>query len=402
MGLLVAVNHTGLMSGAETVLVRALVGAKARGWQVISVNPCGPLTERLLAAGIECEPIPELVLPSGRRSAAFGRLAARTFRAIRQVRRVAAPADLVLGNGLRCLPVLRLASPQAPVVLLEHTVVRRREWNLLLPACASAVELVVCVSQAVSDAVAAWPGFAGTRTAVVRNGTPWPVAPVSETPPRPPVIGCAALLTPWKGQDVLLEAMVHLGRDEVVLELLGGSFPKDGEYVASLRRRAASPDLAGRVRFLGHLDDPLQRMRGWSVAVNASTDPEAGPLAVLEAMSIGLPVVAMDQGGPPEILGEAGLLVPPADADAMAAAIARLLDDQDLRRRCSRAGRELVAAGLTLESQIQSLVDLFDHTVSIGRQSTGAAAALCRRLASARTSSSAAVVRLASKWSRTR
>jgi glycosyltransferase involved in cell wall biosynthesis len=92
--------------------------------------------------------------------------------------------------------------------------------------------------------------------------------------------------------------------------------------------------------------------------VISSVEPEAGPLVLLEAMSIGVPVVATNHGGPPEVLGEAGLLVPPGDPDAMAEAIQALLDDHSLRRRCAQAGPRQVAQGHTLDGQIQALLDV--------------------------------------------
>jgi glycosyltransferase involved in cell wall biosynthesis len=160
------------------------------------------------------------------------------------------------------------------------------------------------------------------------------------------VVGCTALLTSWKGQDVLLEAVARL--PGVELELVGGSFPKDAEYVERLRARAAEPDLAGRVRLLGHVDDVLARVRTWRVGVSASVDPEAGPLSILEYMSAGVPTVATAHGGSLELVGDAGLLVPPGDAAALADAIARLVEDADLWRRCAAAGPEAIETrGLT-------------------------------------------------------
>jgi glycosyltransferase involved in cell wall biosynthesis len=159
--------------------------------------------------------------------------------------------------------------------------------------------------------------------------------------------------------------MARLGREEVVLELAGGAFPKDAEYVASLRRRAAQPDLAGRVRFLGHLDDPVEQMRQWWVVVTPSVDPEAGPLVVLEAMSIGVPVVATNHGGPVEVVGQAGLLVPPGDPEALAGAIRALLEDPALRRRCSEAGPRQIEEGLSLSRQLDALLDVVDTATGV-------------------------------------
>src|SRR5207237_10889252 len=114
-----------------------------------------------------------------------------------------------------------------------HDVVHRRDQSALLRIAGSAVDLGI----AVSDAVAAPMRAHGITTVVVRNGIPWPPRWTPVAPDEPAVVGCAALLTSWKGQDVLLDAVGRLGPD-VTLELAGGSFPKDVPYVESLRRRA--------------------------------------------------------------------------------------------------------------------------------------------------------------------
>ena len=115
----------------------------------------------------------------------------------------------------------------------------------------------------------------------------------------------------WKGQSVLLEALAQL--PDVQGELAGGRLPTEAAYAEGLEARAAQADLVGRVRLLGHVD-AMEAMQGWDVAVLASLRPEAGPLAALEAMSLGLPVVATDHGGSAEYLSDGcGVLVPPGD-----------------------------------------------------------------------------------------
>jgi len=178
------------------------------------------------------------------------------------------------------------------------------------------------------------------------------------------------VLTEWKGLHVLLEAMTRVKQSDAVLELMGVAHPKDGAYAAALEQRAAEPDLAGRVRFLGFVADPLARVRDWSVAVSASIDPEAGPLTALEAMSVGVPFVATDHGGVTELLGDAGLLVPPGDVDALADAISRLLDDPELRARCRAAGPPtIVARHLTVADQRAAILAILDE-LAVPRLST--------------------------------
>ncbi len=363
---LLLVSHTGLMSGAETVLVRAAEAAPRHGFSVRAAVPRGPLAEALRSMSVDIVDIPELKLPAGPRVLGATALGLRSAVAARRLRAV--DVDVVVCNGLLALPALRLARPAAPVAWLVHDVQHRRDQFRLLRAVGGVADLAV----AVSDAVAKPLRDRGIGTVVVRNGTPWPPKAATSGPKSPPVVGCAALLTPWKGQEILLEAMARLGRPEVRVELAGGVFPKDHAYVQRLRRRAAEPDLAGRVRFLGHVDEILATVGTWTVAVIASVDPEAAPLNLLEAMSIGVPVVATDHGGTPEVIGEAGLLVPPGDADAMAVAIADLLDDHSLWRRCSQAGPRAISASLSLERWEEEMMGALKRLSSPGPESSRA------------------------------
>ena len=354
---LLAVNHTGMVSGGEEVLLRLVARARERGWDATVAAPEGPIGERAAEAGSDWLPLPDLMLPGGRLPVAAARFGTRNVVAARRIRRT--PADVVVASGMRVLPVLRLARPRAPVVWLAQSMVDRPRWRRLVAACDPVVSTAVAVSQAVADSI--FP--ARFPVTVVPNGTPWPVEPAPAERPPPPVLGCAAMLTPWKGQDVLLDAVARLERRDLVVELMGGCYPKDGDYADGLRRRAAQADLLGRVRFLGHIEDPVARMRTWTVAVSSSVDPEAAPLSVLEAMSVGIPVIATDHGGPPEMIGDAGVLVPPRDPEAMAAAIQDLLKDSDLRRRCARAGPRIVESRFRLDRQIDVLLEVVSGSV---------------------------------------
>jgi glycosyltransferase involved in cell wall biosynthesis len=353
---LLAVSHTGLASGAETVLLRVAVAAAAEGWEVTFLSPAGPMAERIESAGLRQARIPELKLPGGPRPLAALRVAWRGFRAGRRLKRAAANADVVLVNGILALPALVFARTNVPTGWIVHDVIHKPSWLLWFWACRRTVDRAIAVSDAAARPLRA----AGVATTLVRNGVEWPVEPAPLDHEGPPVIGCAALLTPWKGQSVLLEAVARLSRRDAVVELVGGSFPKDGPYVEALRTRAAQPDLAGRVRFVGYVPDVLDRLRTWTVAVSPSVDPEAGPLALLEYMSVGVASVATAHGGPPEVIDHAGILVPPNDVGALADALERLLDDPELRRNLAANGpRTIEARKLTAEeSQRQMLACL--------------------------------------------
>ena len=345
------ISPTGLMSGAEAVLLRIVHRAVADGWEVTGISPPGPLVDALGAAGASVVKIPNLRLPNGARAIAGLRLIGRTLKAVPAIRSIARRSDVLLVNGIFALPALRIARPGKPLAWLVHDVVHRRSWKMITRLSLSPITLAIAVSEAVAEPLRSL----GLTVTVIRNGTPWPVSPNGGSQPAIQVVGCSAMLTSWKGQSVLLDAVAMLPAS-VKVELMGGQFPKDAPYVATLHDRAAQPDLAGRVEFLGHVDDILARMRTWSVAVSASINPEAGPLAPLEAMSIGLPVVGTNHGGTTEVIGDAGLLVRPGDAKAMAVALARLLDNPTLWRQCHEAGPKAVAGGLTVERQLDSMM----------------------------------------------
>jgi len=350
---LVAISPHSLVSGAEIVLVRALSRATDAGWAVGCACPDGPLVEELDRRGIERYELVDLRLPAGRRLPAAAALLARSVRAAPRLRRITAGADVVLVNGIHALLALRVSRLRIPTAWLVHDVIVRRDRLAFLRLGAPAIDLAIAVSAAAARPAAR----RGIRTVVVHNGTPWPVAPARHSSTGPAVIGCNAVLTPWKGQDVLLEAVALLGRADVVVELAGKTFPNDAPYEASLRARADRADIAGRVRFLGHVSNVLEIMRDWTVAACPSVEPDADPLGVLEAMSIGVPVVGTDHGGIPEFLGTAGLLVRPGDPVALRDALARLLDDETLRSLCSRSGPTTVASSLTLDGQLDKLLE---------------------------------------------
>lgn len=332
--------------------MRLLVRAGERAIDPVLVCPPGDLADLAGRAGIAQVPIRELSLSSAPAPVAGAGLALAMASGGSVLRHVARGAHVVVANGIRSLAVARLAGLGEPVVWLVHSVVDRPRWRLIARACAKAVDRAVAVSPLTASSL----GRVRFGVDVIWNGTPWPVEPAPLRRSGPPVVGCAGLLTSWKGQHVLLEAVARLGRDDVRVELVGGHFPKDAGYVESLRRRASELDLTSRVSFAGHSRDPLAAMRGWSVAAVPSVEADAGPLVAIEAMSLGLPVVVTSTTGVAAIVGEAGMVVAPGDAEALAEALNLLLDPAR-RSRCFRSGRSTVANSLSLEKQVDLLVD---------------------------------------------
>ena len=346
------VNPTGAIAGAETILLHYVEAMRSEGWDVVGITPAGPLARELTPRCDEVRTITELKLPSGPRAVTMPRLLARWLSAVPALRQATASCDLIVANSLLALPPLKLARLTPRSMWLVHEVVQRGDRRKIVEWSAPGLAAAV----AVSDASSAFPSSLDIETTVVRNGVVWPVEPAEEDLPERPVVGISATISDWKGHHILLEAVA--GMPEVDVEIIGGHSAKDEPYVTSLRQRAERPDLHGRVRFLGDVDDPLAVMRSWAVAVSASVMPEAGPLAVLEAMSLGVPVVATNHGGAPEILGHAGLLVAPGDTAELREAICELVVNTDLRQRCHQAGRTIVGNGMNTDASDQGFLDV--------------------------------------------
>jgi glycosyltransferase involved in cell wall biosynthesis len=179
------------------------------------------------------------------------------------------------------------------------------------------------------------------RVRVVHPGVdPAPPAPGSRDGTR---LLCVAAVAPHKGHDLLLDALTDLALPWSCT--LAGSLAVDPGFVQRLRQRAAASGVADRIRFVGPLPAAALRAeyRAADVLVLASRAETYG-MVVAEALAAGLPVIATDVGGVPEALGRTdagppGLLVPPGDRRALAAALEAWLGDPALRRGLRTAAR---------------------------------------------------------------
>lgn len=190
---------------------------------------------------------------------------------------------------------------------------------------------------------------ATARAMVLHLGVPVPSAPVGEAVRKAPVVLCPARLIPVKGHRHLLDAAARLVARGIGFELwLAG----DGPERDALARRVDGLGLGDRVRMLGTVPHAallrLYRERAVDCVVLPSLDLGGGlhegiSVALIEAMAHGVPVVATRTGGLPELLdGGSGVLVPPADPEALADALERVLGSATLRAELVRAGRQRV------------------------------------------------------------
>ncbi len=178
--------------------------------------------------------------------------------------------------------------------------------------------------------------------------------PIPRDPARPLEILCTGRLVTAKGQRVLLQAFAALTRrDQLRLVFIG-----DGPDRAALHSLAASLGLAARVEWTGALDhaSTLARVARAHLFVLASF-AEGLPVALMEAMALGVPCVSTFIAGIPELIrdGENGLLVPASDPAALTAAIERLINDPSLRQRLAERARQTVADEYNLARNLDPL-----------------------------------------------
>ncbi|HLY17778.1 MAG TPA: glycosyltransferase [Bryobacteraceae bacterium] len=182
--------------------------------------------------------------------------------------------------------------------------------------------------------------------------------------PVPFQIICVSRLAPVKGQHVLIEAVALLAKEgrPVRLRLVG-----DGPDRHALEQQVEKHGLAGHVVFNANVNqDGLQELYRGSDALALSSFAEGLPVVLMEAMSLEIPCVASGVNGVPEIITHEvdGLLVPPGDAPALAAAIARLMDDEALRRRLGENARRKILEKFNLQRNTERLADVFRRRLS--------------------------------------
>ncbi|HYM14416.1 MAG TPA: glycosyltransferase [Dehalococcoidia bacterium] len=176
-------------------------------------------------------------------------------------------------------------------------------------------------------------------------------------------VGAVARLSPEKGLDTLLRAVAALGNRGLRLSVL---LAGDGPERQSLEALARALHLDDDVRFLGELphDSVPDVLRQIDIFAMPSTAEGFG-VAALEASAAGVPVVASDVHGIPDVVldGVTGLLVPPRDTAALAGAIARLADDAALRRRMGAAGRAYVEHNYRWQDNAALMERLYEEMV---------------------------------------
>jgi glycosyltransferase involved in cell wall biosynthesis len=261
------------------------------------------------------------------------------------IERWTGPVDVVHGTNFVVPPSRRAARL---VSVWDLTAVRWPE--LVSPASRRYPELIArAVAQgawvhtgagSVADEIVEHFGIDRQRVFVIPPGVDIPAQAAAEPGGQPYVLGLGTT-EPRKDFPTLVAGFGRLAPSNLELRIAGPPGWAEGDLAAAIERSPARD----RIRRLGWVDDVPSLMAGAALFVYPSLYEGFG-LPPLEAMALGVPVVATATGAIPEVVGDAALLVDPGDADALAQAIDTVLHDDDTRRRLVERGRAR-AAGFT-------------------------------------------------------
>lgn len=297
--------------------------------------------------------------------------------------------DIVhLHNFTQFIPVIRVLNPGIKIVLHMHS-----EWlsqldNSIMRERIKYADLILSCSEFITARTRRAFPEAAYKCRTLYNGvdvSQFSAAPIGpEKPKKKQKLLCVGRITPEKGLHVVIDAFNTLAYSYPDLELclIGQERITPAEFLTELsddprvrslkafypgsyRKKimeSLAPALSSRVFLSGHVShsEMVSQYYDAMIFLNASYYESFG-IPVAEAMACGLPVIAARAGGIPEIVedGLSGLLVEPGEADALAAAVTELLENNALRESLARAGRERVRARFNWDSIAGELAEFY-------------------------------------------
>jgi glycosyltransferase involved in cell wall biosynthesis len=366
MNILQIISSAGLY-GAESVILnlsrvlnksghRSILGVFAN-----SANPNLQLHERALDEGIE-----SVVIPC---SGQLDRAVNRRIRGLAQQ----AGVDIVHAHGYKAdtYAYVALRSAGLPLISTCHGWLDNDARAYLYGVLDRIVLRKYCRVVAVSDEVRQRllkAGISDERIVVIRNGIDvhryhGAVSGQEGVPDREEmVVGLVGRLSYEKGVDIFIRAAALVLADHPSARFV---VVGDGPDKSELDSLIDELKLGSSVLLSGRCDDMASAYRTFDVMVSASRQ-EGLPIAILEGMASGLPVVATAVGDVPSLIrnGETGLLLPPEEPSALAGAITNLLNDHELRRRLGLAARRLIEREYSSERMLGDYLAVYESALN--------------------------------------
>lgn len=352
------------IGGAHRLIRRLADALPAHGWTVHVVLPTdGPAVDYLRSNGVTTDVV---AAPAGLLHYGGSTKGSRALDAATALPRYWAKcrryfrgnADVVIANDPRGLFLAGPAARAARVPLLWWLHAEPTQMRNAIRPLSRLADAVIASSPALFE----WSVREGE---VVSPPVDFP-AETSVRRSRRPLVACIARVHPQKGLDVLVEASSRLhGRDIDHTVVVAGSSRGD-DADRELRALIAERGVVETFTIAGNLPDVVELLDSATVYAQPSRTLEGFGMAVLEAMAHGVPVVASDVGGLRELTTEIGVLVPPGDADALAAEIEALLADPERRERMSAAGR-LRAAAYSPEEWASQMAAVLERLAPVRR-----------------------------------
>lgn len=323
---------TGLVGGTESQTARLAIELARRGHRprLVFLQAVGPIVEEARDAGIPVVTVRDTGprLGSGLRSLADYRAFGRRRRDHPDV------VHAMMDGAIAASRALAPTSAPVHVAGIRGRRVVSGPRARLLTRNLTAADAIVCNARHLAEEVGREFDVPQDRIHVIPNGIDLPAEPAD--PRAEPATGIViANFHPYKGHRLLVEALRLL--DDPPLVRLCGTGPE----LEDVRHAATACGVAPAIQFIDPPADVARELDRSQFAVHPSST-EGLSNAILEEMAAGLPVIACDVGGNGELVthGESGLLVPSGDAQALGAAIARLVRDPDLRARLGARARE--------------------------------------------------------------
>jgi glycosyltransferase involved in cell wall biosynthesis len=377
------VDQTGQLGGGELSLLDWLT-VSPEGARVVLFEE-GPFRERLEELGIPVEVLPLPSLKGIRRESNLVQilLLLPALEGLRKrLAKAAINADVLYANSQKAFLLAAIAKrPRQALIWHLRDILSTEHFHPILCKIAVAAgnrfaSTIIVNSQATADAFVAAGGKAEKVRVIPDGVSAKPFDDVKSdaavrlrraiSPNAKFMIGVFGRLAEWKGQHVLLEAVALI--PGIHLCIIGDALFGEQAYAERLRDRAASPDLNGRVHFLGFRRDIPDLMTCMDVIVHSSIAAEPLGRVIIEGMLARKPVIATRAGGAIEIVNDrqTGLLVTPGSVTELCRAIELLYRDSKTSGQLASAGRHRAVSAFSLSIMSDRVNQVLNELPSLG------------------------------------